>query len=134
MGSDFEIGVSEFRARLDRGEIPFILDLRNEDEFASWRIEGRDELEMINISQLDFVGEEDKYLDRLPRDKEITVVCAHGDASKYSAEVLHQKGYKAVGLAGGMDAWSILYETGQASESPLVYQIYRIAKGCMTMC
>jgi glyoxylase-like metal-dependent hydrolase (beta-lactamase superfamily II) len=31
-----------------------------------------------------------------------------------------------------MDAWSVLYETGQASEVPLVYQIYRIAKGCMT--
>lgn len=132
MSSDFDIGVVEFKARLDRGEVPFILDLRNEDEFASWRIEGRHEVEMVNISQLDFVGEEDKYLDRLPTGKEITIVCAHGDASKYSAEVLHEKGFKAVGLAGGMDAWSVLYETGQVSDAPLIFQIYRIAKGCMT--
>ena len=132
MNNDFEIGMIEFKARLDRGEVPFILDLRNEDEFASWRIEGRSEVEIVNISQLDFVGEEDKYLDRLPTNKEITIVCAHGGASKYSAEVLHEKGFKAVGLAGGMDAWSVLYETTQASEVPLVYQIYRIAKGCMT--
>jgi glyoxylase-like metal-dependent hydrolase (beta-lactamase superfamily II)/rhodanese-related sulfurtransferase len=132
MGSDFEIGITEFKARLDRGEVPFILDLRNEDEFASWRIEGRGGVEMVNISQLDFVGEEDKYLDRLPTGKEITIVCAHGGASKYSAEVLHEKGFKAVGLAGGMDAWSVLYETGQVSDAPLIFQIYRIAKGCMT--
>lgn len=133
MSGEFEMSLEGFKARLDRGEVEFILDLRLEDEFAAWRIEGRYNFEIINIPQLDFVGEEEKYLDRLPEGKEIFVVCAHGDASKYSAEVLSGKGFKAKGLAGGMDGWSVLYDTTRlAGDDPLIYQIYRLAKGCIT--
>jgi rhodanese-related sulfurtransferase len=88
MGDEFEIPLDDFKEKLDREEVQFVLDLRLEDEFESWRIEGRYNFEIINIPQLDFVGEEEKYLDRLPEDREIFIVCAHGGASKYSAEVL----------------------------------------------
>jgi len=128
----FEITVEDFKARFDRGDIEFILDLRKEDEFESWRIEGKQPVEMVNITQLDFVGDEEKYLDRLPKEREIIVVCAHGDAAHYSAEVLQGLGYKALGLTGGMDDWADLYETSQVSSEPLVFQIYRVAKGCIS--
>ncbi len=132
MGDAFEISLADFKLRLDRNEIEFILDLRLEDEFQSWRIEGNNDFEILNIPQLDFVGEEEKYLDRLPKDKVIYLVCAHGDASKYSAEVLCGLGFKAKGLTGGMDGWSFLYETSQASDMPVIYQTYRVAKGCVS--
>jgi glyoxylase-like metal-dependent hydrolase (beta-lactamase superfamily II) len=127
-----DIEVGEFKRKLDRGEIPFILDMRREDEFASWRIEGREPVETINIPQIDFVGEEEKYLSQLPKDRKIYLVCAHGGASKYEAELLQSKGYQAFGLAGGMVAWSVFYETSRLEGAPLIYQIYRIAKGCIT--
>lgn len=132
MAEVLDIAVPEFKGKLDRGEIPFILDLRREEEFAAWRIEGRRPVETVNIPQLDLVGEEEKYLSRLPRDREIFLVCAHGGASKYEAEQLQAKGFAARSLAGGMDAWSILYETSQLAGEPLIYQIYRIAKGCIS--
>ena len=132
MSDILEISVEKFKRRLDLNQVQFILDLRNEDEFDSWKIEGVNPVETVNIPQVDFVGEEDKYLDRLPKDKEIVIACAHGDASKYSAEVLQDKGYKALGLIGGMDAWSVLYETSLTGEDPQIYQTYRIAKGCIT--
>lgn len=133
MAGEFEISLDDFKARLDSGKVKFILDLRLEDEFDSWRIEGRHDFEIVNIPQLDFVGEEEKYLDRLPRDKEIFVVCAHGGASKYSAEVLADNGFKARGLDGGMDAWSVIYDTTALDvTNPAIYQIYRLAKGCIT--
>ncbi len=130
--SGFEMAMGEFKERLDRGEIGMILDLRQEDEFAAWKIEGGKPVTMLNIPQLDLVGEEDKYLERLPKDREIVLVCAHGGASKYEAELLQGRGYQARGLAGGMDAWSVLYETAQLPGEPAINQVFRIAKGCIT--
>lgn len=132
MAEPVDITVGEFKRKLDRGEIPFILDLRLEEEFAAWRIEGRRPVETLNIPQLDFVGEEGQFLSRLPRDREIFLVCAHGGASTYEAEQLRAKGFKARGLAGGMDAWGVLYETACLTGDPLIYQVYRIAKGCIS--
>ena len=31
-----------------------------------------------------------------------------------------------------MDAWSTYYETHKVSDAPLIYQLYRVAKGCMS--
>jgi glyoxylase-like metal-dependent hydrolase (beta-lactamase superfamily II) len=125
------ISSEEMKRRLDKGSIAFIFDLRNREEFNAWRIEGRSDIETMNIPQEDFVGEEEKYLDRFPRDRQIVTICAHGDSSKYSAELLAGHGFDAVSLEGGMDAWSEFYETHKVLDSPLIYQIYRVAKGCI---
>lgn len=122
----------EMKRRLDAGEIEFIFDLRNEEEFEAWRIEGRTPIPSMNIPQTDFVGEEDKFFDRFPKDKEIITICAHGDSSAYSAEILAEQGFRALGLQGGMDAWSELYETHLLDTGPDVYQVYRVARGCIS--
>lgn len=126
------ISIQEFKDRLNAGTIECLFDLRNTDEFEAWRIEGKKAVKTINIPQIDFVGEEEKYFDRLPKDKEIIAVCAHGDASKYSAELLQGHGFKALSLEGGMDAWSEFYEHHQVRKSPAIHQVYRVAKGCIT--
>ena len=125
------IAVADFKKRLDAGRIEFIFDLRNGDEFEAWRIEGKTPVETLNIPQLDFVGEEEKYLDRLPKDKEIIAICAHGAASNYEAKRLREKGFNILSLDGGMDAWSEFYETHQLTGSPEIHQIVRVAKGCI---
>ena len=129
---DTVISPEEFKKRLDAGKVEFIFDLRNADEFASWRIEGRNELESLNIPQVAFVGEEEKYLDRFPRDRQIMTICAHGDSSRYTADFLKQHGYDAISLEGGMDAWSEYYETHNIGGIPSIYQIYRVARGCIS--
>ncbi len=129
---DLKISAREFKKRLDAGEVPFILDLRNSDEFKDWRIEGRTPVETMNIPQEEFVGEEDRHVQKLPKDRLIVTFCAHGDAANYSAEVLRERGLNAVAVEGGMDLWSEYYEDRMASEKPAVYQIYRTAKGCIS--
>ncbi len=124
--------VQEFKKRLDAGEVSFLFDLRNSDEFKDWRIEGRKEIEMLNIPQEEFVGEEERHLSRFPKRGSIVTFCAHGDAAQYSAEWLRNHGYDAVALEGGMDLWSEYYEQRLVSTSPDVYQIYRVAKGCIS--
>ena len=131
MGKEIQISITDFKNKLDAGKIEFMFDLRNKDEFESWRIEGHPPVETLNIPQVDFVGEEDSQLDRLPKDKEIISICAHGDASKYEAELLREKGFNIMSLEGGMDAWSEFYETRKLEGTPDIYQIVRIAKGCI---
>jgi glyoxylase-like metal-dependent hydrolase (beta-lactamase superfamily II) len=126
------ISPAELKRRLDEMKVEFLFDLRNEDEFKAWRIEGREDFPVLNIPQIDFVGEEDRYIDQFPKDKEINAVCAHGDSSRYSAELLTEKGFNAVSLEDGMDLWSEYYEIHKVSDSPLIYQMYRTARGCMS--
>lgn len=126
------ICIQEFKDRLDAGTIECLFDLRNPEEFEAWRIEGKKAVETINIPQLDFVGEEEQYFHRLPKDKEIVAICAHGDASKYCAELLQAHGFTVLSLEGGMDAWSEFYEIHRMEEAPAIHQVYRVAKGCIT--
>ena len=124
--------VQEFKKKLDAGKVPFIFDMRNRDEFRDWRIEGRGEIETLNIPQEDFVGEEDRHLQRFPKNRPIVTFCAHGDAALYSAEWLRKHGFDAAALEGGMDRWSEYYEHTIVSTKPEVYQLYRVAKGCIS--
>ncbi len=126
-----QISPREFKGLLDAQRVPFLFDLRGEAEFAAWRIEGRTPVETLNISTVDFVGEEEKYLDRLPRDRRIFLVCPHGDASLYSAGILRDRGFDAVSLAGGMAAWSSFYEVHPVPGLAALQQVHRPARGCL---
>ncbi|MCS6939072.1 MAG: MBL fold metallo-hydrolase, partial [Roseiflexus sp.] len=55
---------------------PFILDVRNPDDFARWRIEGRAGLMVQNIPYYDFIEDEEGATARVPADREVLVVCA----------------------------------------------------------
>ncbi|HEX9861132.1 MAG TPA: MBL fold metallo-hydrolase [Nitrospirota bacterium] len=132
MEKSLTIPVDEFSRMLDVDEVEFLFDIRNEDAFNAWRIEGRSPIETLNIPQVLFVGEEEKYLDRFPKDRRIVIICPHGDAAKYSAEQLQGYGFDAVAVDGGIDAWSVYYEIHKVSGSPAIYQIYRTAKGCIS--
>ncbi len=124
--------VEEFKKRLDASDVSFLLDLRNRDEFKDWRVEGRTEIETVNIPQEDFVGEEERHFAQFPKGRPIVIFCAHGDAARYSADLLRQHGFDAVALEGGMDRWSEYYEHQLVSTKPEVHQIYRVAKGCIS--
>lgn len=126
-----QITPAALKELLDAQRLQFLFDLRAEAEFAAWRIEGRTPVETLNIPTVDFVGEEDKYLDRLPRDRRIVIVCPHGDASRYSAGILRERGFDAVSLAGGMDAWSAFYEMHPVPGVAGLRQIHRPARGCL---
>jgi glyoxylase-like metal-dependent hydrolase (beta-lactamase superfamily II) len=132
MSKELTVTPAQFKKGLDNDDVRFILDLRETDEFEAWRIEGHAPIETVNIPRYQFVGEEEKYIDRLPRDRQIVVICAHGDSSKYSAELLQGRGFDAVSLDGGMDAWSEYYEATMASDAPSIYQTYRVARGCVS--
>lgn len=130
-----EITPAELLSELEAGKELFILDLRNGDEFAQWKVEGiHGPVETVNIPYFDFLEDEDANIARLPQNREITLICAKGGASEYVAQVLESRGYSARNVKGGMQEWAVLYgaktvvDAGRFS----LLQFNRVAKGCLS--
>ena len=103
-GSDFEnITASRLKARLDAGDRPVLLDVREPWEFELARIEGS---RLIPMSEL---GERIPELDP---DAETVVICHHGNRSSYATRFLQGAGFgKVSNLEGGLDAYSFVDES-----------------------
>ncbi|WP_297990659.1 MBL fold metallo-hydrolase [Anoxybacillus sp.] len=111
----------------------FLFDVRNESDFADWKIEG-EQIEYLNIPYFELIDGVEPVLDRLPKDKKIVVVCAKEGSSMMVAEMLAEKGLEVFYLKGGMKAWSeylypvVVYQ----NEDMKVYQFIRVGKGCLS--
>jgi glyoxylase-like metal-dependent hydrolase (beta-lactamase superfamily II) len=131
-----EITPDELYRDIRRGDPPFILDVRNEDEFAHWAIEGLPPNSLLNIPYFVFLEDEEGCLERMPRAHDVAVVCAKGGSSAFVASILVQHGIRARNLQGGMIAWGDLHVTSQldsAQESALtLLQINRVGKRCLS--
>ncbi len=129
------VSPTEVFEKILRGEELFILDVRNEEEYADWRIEGPN-VTSINIPYFDLLDGVQPALERLPKDRPVLVVCAKEGSSVYVAEQLLEAGLKDVSvLAGGMKAWSEALrpvKVGDLSDGGAVYQFVRFGKGCLS--
>jgi glyoxylase-like metal-dependent hydrolase (beta-lactamase superfamily II) len=125
-----------FERVVARGEAPPILDVRNEDEFAGWKIEGRRPLAYLNLPYFAFVDEPEESAERVARvGKAWIAVCAKGDSSAFVAEILRERGMRAVNLSGGMLAWGNLHvpvRVGGADGRFELWQVNRYGKGCLS--
>ncbi|MBM3459321.1 MAG: molybdopterin-synthase adenylyltransferase MoeB [Armatimonadetes bacterium] len=88
----------DLAARLRNGDAPFLLDVRNPEEWAITRLPGST---LIPLPDLDR-----RYVE-LPTDREIVVYCRSGGRSARAVEFLQSKGYRTVkNLPGGTLRWS----------------------------
>ena len=95
-----EIGPTDVKAMLDRGERVHLLDVREPMEVAICRIEGSENIPMMQL----FVGAKGPSAGL---DDEIVVLCHHGMRSLEAAQYLRMKGFRRVrSLSGGIDAWA----------------------------
>jgi len=99
MSSVAEITPAELKARIDRGDRPFILDVREPEEVALAAFPDANNIPMEEIPA---------RMTELDPDRETIVVCHHGIRSAQVAIYLARMGFeRAVNLAGGIDAWSV---------------------------
>jgi len=109
---------------LDTDERPYLLDVRETDEVADWKIPG-----VHNIA-LDTL---EKRLDEVPRDERIVVICAMGARARQGAEILARQGIASDVLEGGMGAWASTYDTVEGTfGAATVVQLRRRGKGCLS--
>lgn len=130
-----QISVADLYHRISQPNDLFLLDVRNEEDFNAWRIESRFTPETVNVFYGDVIEDEALLARRVPKDREIVVLCAKGGASDYVAEILRSNfGIPAVNVMAGMAGWGNYYriqaviETGKYQ----VYQVSRPARGCLS--
>jgi len=132
--SDVETMEAEtLKERIDAGEDVTILDVRAEDEFDEWHIEG-DSVEIVNVPYYGLVdGLEEEDLERIPEGDPLVVLCAKGGSSELIAEMLVEEGRDAVSLAEGMNGWATIYEYEEVETDgdALVTQYQRPSSGCL---
>lgn len=121
------------RKVIDKKEL-FILDVRNADAFADWKIEGH-KFNYLNIPYFELLDGVEEILPQIPTDKEILVVCAKEGSSIMVAELLEEAGLEVAYLEGGMKSWSMYIEpvkVGELSGGGELYQFVRLGKGCLS--
>lgn len=90
---------AEIRARLDSGEELLLIDVREPEEMAVASIRG------ALARPLSRAGE---WMDALPREGELVVLCHHGIRSMHVAAALAARGHGNVtNMTGGIDRWSV---------------------------
>ena len=95
--NDWEITPVELKKKLDAGETPFILDVREPNEYQINRIQG---------STLIPLGELPRRYQELPRDREIVAQCKMGGRSAKAMDFLKTVGFTNVkNLKGGILEW-----------------------------
>jgi len=125
---------SEIAKKVVKKEAFFILDVRNEDAFADWKIEGEN-IQHLNVPYFDLLDGVEGILDQLPKDKDIVVVCAKEGSSMMVAEFIAEERSSVYYLAGGMKTWSEHLEPvkiGDLKDGGELYQFVRIGKGCLS--
>ena len=121
------------RKVIDNKEL-FILDVRNADAFADWKIDGH-KFEYLNIPYFELLDGVEEILPQIPTDKDILVVCAKEGSSIMVAEMLSDAGLDVAYLEGGMKSWSMYLEpikVGDLAGGGELYQFVRLGKGCLS--
>jgi len=93
------ITTDELKKRMDAGEAPHLLDVREDYERADFNIGGRHvPLGKLQSMQLDDIEDW--------KDDEVIIYCRSGNRSGIAANLLEHLGYKNVkNLVGGMLDW-----------------------------
>ena len=134
-----ELQAADLLAIIDAGRPVLVLDVRNEEEHASWRIEGVRPFQSVHVPYFEFLENPDGALAQIPSDtRPIAVVCAKGGSSSFVAEVLRDAGRDARNVAGGMVSYGDHLQArrvslGEECAGQLeIWQVNRRGKGCLS--
>lgn len=127
------IDVPTLRQWLALGQPVTVLDVRQTADHADWAIPGS-----VHVDAYHALKAHDPQalanLD-LPADVPIVTVCSAGKVSLIAAEHLIARGHTVYSLAGGMQAWSLAWNTARLprlADDTQVLQIRRTGKGCLS--
>jgi glyoxylase-like metal-dependent hydrolase (beta-lactamase superfamily II) len=130
----------ELHALIESGRGPGVLDVRNTDEFARWKIEGSGPFKTLNLPYFAFIDDEASAVARTRAWRsgftgDLVVVCSKGDSSLYVAEILARSGVPASNLEGGMIEWgraSTVKRVEMSGSYLRTWQVHRFGKGCLS--
>ena len=113
-----------------------LLDVRNNEEFGRFKVEGPRLSKMINIPYIEFIEMEDESVAKvqIPREESIRIVCAKEGSARYVGEILVNNGWTDVQiLEGGIKTWgNMLAPKLVASEDG--YELYQFIRPGKASC
>lgn len=74
-----------------------IIDIRTRESYNNKHIK-----DAVNLMVNELIVNPEKYLNR---DQTYYIYCQHGNTSKKLCQILNNRGYKAVNIIGGYEAW-----------------------------
>ena len=99
-----EIAPHELSEKLKDKRKFLLIDVRQPEEFKSGHVPG---------AKLIPLGELNRRINELPKDKEIACICATGSRSSSAARMLSKQGYNVINVRGGMYLWSRTQHKGR---------------------
>jgi glyoxylase-like metal-dependent hydrolase (beta-lactamase superfamily II)/rhodanese-related sulfurtransferase len=132
------VEVGQLMPRLDRGEPVLLLDVRNEEEYETWKVEPRRPVQTVHVPYFDFIEDAEGSIAKVPRDREVVVLCAQGGSSEMVVGMLAEAGIKSRNIKGGMIAYGVYLEPVRV---PLaredagrfeLWQVNRRGKACLS--
>jgi rhodanese-related sulfurtransferase len=90
------ISVAELYEKIKKANHPFLLDVRQPEEFREGHIAG---------AKLIPLGELRARMNELPKEREVVCVCASGSRSSSAARQLASAGFNVLNMKGGMFVW-----------------------------
>jgi glyoxylase-like metal-dependent hydrolase (beta-lactamase superfamily II)/rhodanese-related sulfurtransferase len=127
------VGVETLREWLDTHQPVTVVDVRGDEDRAQWSIPGSVHInayDALRNGELGLLATID-----LPKDRPVVTVCNAGRVSETAAAMLSGRGLEARSLAGGMQAWSLAWNTAAvplADPSIEIVQVRRTGKGCLS--
>lgn len=92
------ISAAEVKRRMEAGEHLHLIDVREDEEFASGRIPGS---RLVPLSRLPLVWRE------MDPDQEMILICRSGNRSRQACEYLSLKGFtRLYNMEGGLLEWT----------------------------
>ncbi len=125
-GQDTIVSCDGLYGMIKNSEDVLLLDVRETDEFSSFKIPGALNIPLSELFAAD--------AGRIPAGKRIVTVCSHGNRSKVATFALAQKGLESTSLEGGMAGWNQVLDRRIAvrKDGFTITQVEKIGKGCLS--
>jgi rhodanese-related sulfurtransferase len=94
-----------------------LLDVRNNEEFDRFKVEGPNPIKMLNVPYFEFIEFEAESVAKVPTNETIRIVCAKEGSARYVGEILNNHGFKDVAyLKDGIKSWGNMLAPVEVAE------------------
>ena len=116
------------------GEEFLLLDVRVNEQFDRFKVEGPFLSDMVNVPYVEFVEHEEESVAKVPVAEKVRIVCAKEGSARYVGEILVNHGFKDVRyLEGGIKTWgNMLAPKLVASDD--AYKLYQFIRPGKASC
>ena len=111
-----------------------LLDVRVNEEFDRFKVEGPFLSDMVNVPYVEFVEHEEESVARVPAAEKVRIVCAKEGSARYVGEILVNHGFKDVRyLEGGIKTWGNMLAPKRVADNE-AYRLYQFIRPGKASC